>query len=158
MIKCNRRKILCSLGGLIPLGLAGCYGASDYPRHRHLGFDGIEVIEQSDSTYVVQVTPSMSWAAESEEWATFHEVVLSGFSESGKRVCQRELGDVRGRGSLDPVTLTCSAFPHVILYRASKSPCEEDTRIERAEYSGKREERHVWTATERECEPSTNDG
>jgi len=65
----------------------------------------------------------------SDEWATFHNVSLVGYSESGDLVCEKSLGTLGPNASPHTVNVTCSGFPEVSTFRAAESTCDEDTQI-----------------------------
>lgn len=135
------------------LTLTGCYGASDYPRHRDLSFDGIRVVSSDPTGSVVRVTPEMSWAGDSKDWATFHDVRLIGYSDSNEVVCQERLGNMVGRGPMEPIQLTCSEPPVMLTYAADESPCEEDTLIGVAVYRTDPDgESYWWLDGQRQCD------
>lgn len=151
MIDIRRRRILAGLATGVGVSGVGCLGAVDYPRHRDLGFNEIELLDQSDSGYTIRVTPEMSWAGESEEWATFNDVRLAGYSESDGMLCEAKLGDLVGRGAMEPVTLTGEELPHVLRYEADETPCDEDTLIEKAVLVGRSDGEPTWRIGDEQC-------
>lgn len=154
MIDLRRRKFLRT-GCAVSAGLvAGC-GAADYPKGRALLFGGINASENPDGSYRVRINPRKSNTGGSDEWETFHNVTLLGYSDNDELVCRKRLGtiDHTRTGVLEAVTLNCSEFPGIITYRADESPCDDDTEIAYAEYRRDDDGDPYWYLSEkRECD------
>lgn len=125
---------------------AGC----DYPRHRSLSFSSVQ-IQRSSGEYVAEVVPKMSWSAEDESWATFHNVTLIGYDEHGNQLCTLHLGDVLLSGTGEPIHLRCTGFPEEFRYRADEDPCGEDTEIDKAVYIGRIDGDHTYRIEDPIC-------
>lgn len=77
----HRRRLLQLLGVRTAAALAGC----DYPRHRDMTFSGVNVTEGSEDEYITEVTPMKSNSDGTDQWQTFHNVMVIGYAESGDR-------------------------------------------------------------------------
>lgn len=153
MIDNSRRRLLRSTAALLPALIAGCYGASDYPRHRSLSLRRISVQEERsiDFDFTLQIVKSATGEDE-EKWNTFHDVRVVGYSESGELVCEKVIGDVSRNGESGNVSVTCSGFPHLFTFDTAESPCEEDTEVAIATYQGRLDGDHYWSGNrERQC-------
>ncbi len=138
----------------VALGLAGCVEISNYhDRDRRLSTGNISVVSESGAGLTLEVEISKSATGGDDEWETFHDVRLLGYTDEGTLVCERSLGDIRNNGDVGTVRLQCDRFPAVITFDARESPCDDDTELKVAFYKGKREEvGHYWLAEEnRRC-------
>lgn len=148
----TRREALgfAALGASV--GMAGC----EYPRNRELGFSrGTSVKESANGSVEVSVVPMKSATGNDDEWNTFHEVRLIGYSRERDPVCDEQLGTMRRDGTrdaYDSITLRCDAFPVMITYEARESPCDEDTEIEITDYRRIVDGEHSWLKRNRTCE------
>lgn len=111
------------------LAVAGCPG--DFPKHRDLIVGGVERDNNTGEPYRFKITPETSISGGTDEWQTFHNVTLLGYSVSGERVCRAELGTIEASEPprLEPVVVDCDEYPVVFTYEADESPCDKDTRI-----------------------------
>lgn len=112
--------------------LSGC-GGVEYPRNRSLGFTVVKIIEEQNGTYEMGVEFKKSATGSSDEWNTFHDVRILGYTRSGKLACEKKLGAVT-RDSQQKVELSCSGFPYLLTFDAAESPCDEDTELGIATY------------------------
>lgn len=151
--KLSRRKVIRVRFTAGTLALSGCFVPDAEQRNRFLGFEDIEVVDRDGDRYTVRVVPRTSLVG-GDGWARFHDVLVIGLDEEGDVVCESRRGTITKSDTLDAVSLNCNGFPHTIRYDARESTCSEDTEIARAEYDGKRDERHVWRSVEPECEVS----
>ena len=111
---------------------AGCTETDS--SHRGLGFRPFEVPSEGPP-YVFRIEIRGSFAADQkgEEWATFHDVALVGYADSGEELCRTQIGIV-SETTMDKETveLRCPDYPAVIRYEAAESPCDEGTTIRNA--------------------------
>lgn len=146
----SRRQVVWAISAGISAVSAGCY---DYPRSREISFGRISIEEERPDEYVLRLEYVKSATGSSDEWNTFHDVRVVGYSESGELICEKPIGDISKNGGEQSVTVTCSDFPHLFTFDAEESPCDEDTTIMISEYKGIRDEvGHYWLADrERQC-------
>ena len=78
----------------------------------------------------IEIRGSFAADQKGEEWATFHDVALVGYADSGEELCWTQIGIV-SETTMDneTVELRCPDYPAVIRYEAAESPCNEDTTI-----------------------------
>lgn len=146
------RRVVLKYTSATLLSTAGGCISWDYPRHRDLRFRSIELEEDTESdSFTVSVAPMTSFAGGSEEWEVFHDVQLIGYADSGEEVCREPIGNLIESKEYSTKTMTCSEFPHRIVFSATESPCDEDTTLEETTFTGMEDGRHVWRTDDREC-------
>jgi len=123
----ERRTLLTVAGSTVCSLTAGCVNTA--VQNRSLSLRLINIRNTSDGEYKMSVEVLGGGVGKSDEWATFHNVSLVGYSESGDLVCEKSLGTLGPNASPHTVNVTCSGFPEVSTFRAAESPCDEDTQI-----------------------------
>lgn len=85
----------------------------------------------------------------------FHDVTLLGYSNALREVGRTPIGTVTGStpSGDEVVELECDGFPFMLTFDARETPCDDRTRIDIADYSGKHPDgTHIWTIRRtREC-------
>ena len=97
----------------------------------------IQIAEERNGSYRMEMEITKSATGSSDEWNTFHEVRVLGYTRSGELVCEKELGAVSHDGQ-QTIEITCSGFPYLLTFDAAESPCDEDTEIKISTYQGVR--------------------
>ena len=140
------------MGTSVGVGLSGCAGPVDFPDRRRL----VAYVNatQAEKGWSVNVTVENDNTMRDAE-ATFHEVTIVVYSSEGKRICDREIGDVSYKRSVDngaTVNIDCPKRPKFVTFDAAESPCGERTSIGISVYQDQRDESGVWDTTfNRQC-------
>lgn len=123
----NRRTIIrcCCVGGAIPV--AGCVpdpgGNLDGPTPQELRIVSLQIHPIEDG---FELTVELEIVPHDRNW---ENVVLVGYTRSGRLACQKPVGTVDGESIAKPVTVSCSAFPEIITAQSALSPCNHSITI-----------------------------
>lgn len=148
----RRRDAIGIIGSSVGL-IAGC-GAYDFPRQRSLAPTRMTV-EQNGCEWVLNVTVEATitgYVASSS--GDFHDVKVVAYARNSRLVCEKQIGDIRNDQDVNErqIDVRCSGFPYLITLDATETPCDEDTIIPVAVYSGKYEDiGHQWSFHPRKC-------
>lgn len=146
MLVLKRRAILrlCSLSSLT--ALSGCQG--DFPSSRVLDLRSVTVTEIENGWQVDAVVRSRDNTNQG-----FHNVQIIDKTKDGTVVCQTRVGNmyIENDNSKVSITMTCSAFPTVLIPEATESACEQNTYIDKQVYDT---ESDSWIEQEIRCTDS----
>lgn len=124
--------------------LSGCGSPADFQGYRRLSIKHFTTT-RTRSEAVVTVTVEVESNLDDVN-ATFHDIVVVGYSGSGEVLCSREVGQM-GPREPETVQVSCSDHPELITFEATESVCNQETVIEKLEYSDGR----GWVTGVREC-------
>lgn len=124
----SRRKFVGGCGVVIISGLSGC-GNPDAGPFRKLLFRDVSVQETGDDWLATFEIVNSSRAR--DEFTTFHDVRVHGYSRDQAEVGMKHLGTVSDEwheGNRMPVEMTCTGFPTMFTFSAQESPCDDEVR------------------------------
>lgn len=152
----KRRELVSGIATSLTLLISGCpESGMTIDKLRLLRFDSVEVKEDNTSNYTLEISvEGKARKYEEEDWAEFHNVRVVGYDDSKKRTCSKGLGNLQLEAEFKNynLTLSCPKLPREIVLEARESPCDSNTRIDKAVYSRKDEGEHIYRIDiEREC-------
>lgn len=129
MFPLQRRQVIASTVGIvITTGLSGC-GYQNTTPVRMLTFREVRTEETKSGWRVSFAAINKNEA--SEELGTFHNVRVHGYDRDRNEVCSKAIGTVSSNRHTENainVEMTCSAFPTMLTYSATESPCDDEVR------------------------------
>jgi hypothetical protein len=125
MIKTQtRRHVLATFVTALSVLFSGCADV----RSRELYIRDSTASGSTEEGYEITVEVAVNQRNGSQEWGTFHEVILIGYNRAGESLCQREIGNITaGYGNGTSVVLNCGNLPPLLTFRAREEPCDNTT-------------------------------
>lgn len=124
----RRREVI----GIVGLGIsalsAGC-GNPDAEPYRMLLFREVSIQKTKNGWQASFEVVNNSQAR--DEFTTFHDVRVHGYSRERTEVCTKQIGTVSDEWTEHnrmSVEMNCGAFPMMLTFSAQESPCDEEVR------------------------------
>lgn len=131
----SRRNLLTTaLGAVSTLG--GCVFPPGADTQRSLTIDLLNVSERN-GTYTITLRTRLGGQADNKPFRNVSVIVKN---EAGEIRCRKPIGDVTEYGPSEPITFSCTEFPHTISYEIERDPCADDTSVKKMVYDSSEED------------------
>lgn len=146
----RRRDLLAASIAVIIPGASGCLDRFR-PNNRARSIDlTIESVNETDSTNPISGVVSIRAEGGDDQWRTFHDVTVVGYTTDGDRLCTESLGDLRSADE-PSFRLECPALPDRIVIEAEESPCVDRTYFDAAVLDGADDGERAYQIIDRTC-------
>lgn len=121
-----RRRFLASSFCLGGISLSGC----SEPKQRSLNFVNIQPPIERNGEFVISTDVAAYVKNGNQDWATFTNVEVVGYEDSGDVVCRKSVGTLPpGENHRESIKLQCPDLPDLLTFTSAESPCDSNALI-----------------------------